>query len=490
MKKSLFFVAAASALMLTACSSENEVTQSAPQLQSGPQAVAFDTYTAETTRAGQAGVMTTGTLQTSGFGVFAQYSNGTGATDGAYDNDPAGDGSKPVANFMWNEKISYSASAWTYSPLKYWPNETDKDSQSPTATSDHADKLSFFAYAPYVTEVSAAKGTITGPTYGATDPSISNSQVTGNGGGIEAILNNTEAGNDPWVRYAVATTPSKSVDLLWGVAPAGDLSYTDVTGAKTTITAGMPLVDLIKPSKDQKIKFLFQHALARIGLKVVAAFDQISAGGEYNAATTNTIIAVNSVTITESTATKYLKTSGALNLKNVDAYRSLWSNTGGSTFTVTVNSSNELNPDIAYNTNASTTWSKHEGAIATPTPTDTWTGVTNAEVDVIKDAAGPSGKVHYFMVIPNNTATPYAETDVDLDVTIDYTVITKDAKLKDGYSEVTNNITKTVTIPKFKNNKSYTLKLILGLTSVKLDAEVADWQVDGSTEVYLPRNNE
>ena len=58
----------------------------------------------------------------------------------------------------------------------------------------------------------------------------------------------------------------------------------------------------------------------------------------------------------------------------------------------------------------------------------------------------------------------------------------------DGYSVVENVIKKTVTIPGLTNNKAYNLKLVLGLTSVKLDAEVADWQVDGSTEVYLPQN--
>ncbi len=471
MKKNLFFVAAA-ALALTACSSDNEVTQTAIQ-QTAPQAVAFDTYTTETTRAGVEGVMNTTTLQSSGFGVFAQYSNGSSSTDGAYSNDPDGTShSIPVANFMWNEYIHYSAAAWTYAPLKYWPNETDNDSQSPTATSDHADKLSFFAYAPYVKELNGIyTGKLDIDNDGTTDeydatPAISASGIkSAMAGGIEAVIANNAYGNDPWVRYSVATKPSKSVDLLWGVAPAGGLSYTDVTGGTTTVLQGKPLVDLIKPSKDQKIKFLFQHALARIGMTVVAAVDQISAGGNLN---DQTKIAVKSVSVSEVTATPVLFTSGALNLKNDNAFEAKWSNTSGafSGFSVSNAVGGELNPDIAYKANASTTWNQ----------TGTWKGVTIEERQVIANSK-------YFMVIPTHQ-------NADLQVTITYDVITKDDKVSGGYTEVENTIKKTVTIPTLTNNKAYNLKLVLGLTSVKLDAEVADWQVDGSTEVYLPQNKE
>lgn len=450
MKKSLFFVAAA-ALALTACSSDNEVTQNAIQ-QAAPQAVAFDTYVPTTTRAGAAGVMTTSTLQGTGFGVFAQYSNGSGSTDGAYNNDPdATSHTIPVANFMCNQEVTYSTAAWAYSPLKYWPNETDNDSQGGTdgnATSTHADKLSFFAYAPYV---SAGSGTA----------------------GITSMIANTAYGADPWVQYSVATTPTESVDLLWGVAPSGGLSYTNVAGGTTTVTKGMPLVDLIKPKKDEKIKFLFQHALARLGLTVVAAFDQIAPGGEPS---NTTKIAVKSVVITETTndgatptptPTPQLKTSGKLNLKNTTSFQSLWSETSG-TINFTIDGAN-LNPDIAYKTNTATTY------------TDV-AGVTTTEKKVIAPTVTPAHD-NYFMVIPNHA-------DTQLQVVITYDVITADANLKGGYSEVENVITKKVTIPTLTNNKAYNLKLVLGLTSVKLDAEVAEWKTDGGTETYLPQNVE
>ena len=81
MKKILFFAAAASALRLTACSSENDVVQSSTKntVAVQQQAVGFDVYTQQATnarRAGLEGTMTTSRMQLSeaekgGFGVYA-----------------------------------------------------------------------------------------------------------------------------------------------------------------------------------------------------------------------------------------------------------------------------------------------------------------------------------------------------------------------------------------------------------------------------------
>lgn len=480
--KKYFYLAAVSAMMLTACSSDNDVVQPTTAQPTNPvavqqKAVAFDTYLSNTTastRAGDPGIQTTSTLQAAdkGFGVFAVQSDNT-----VYD-------ASQTTNFMWNEHVTYAAPGWTYSPLKYWPNETDNDSQSANAESDHIDRLSFFAYAPYVQERNGYDGMLTGVGGYLGTPSATNHFAAAGNTGIVAISSNHDATYDPYVWYVASPIPSESVDLLWGVAPAGGLNYTSVAksvtanpaGVTTTLTTGtvtvpegMPLVDLVKPSKDEKMKFLFKHALARLGVTVVAAIDQISAGGNLDAATR---VAVESIVINASTGTNKLYSEGRLNLNNTTAGQSLWTPTVGKEISaLTIDATHELSKEILWDTDVATTISEAS-----------FNGVDKTERYAMREGGVVANDPAYFMLIPSHANT-------DLKVTITYYVFTEDAKLVGGYAITKNVIDKTITIPTLTNNKAYNLKLILGLTSVKLEAEVADWENIGSTPIDLPQNN-
>lgn len=436
MKQRLFIGSLAALALMASCSSSNDDLNggaTTPQESNVP--LTFSSYLGRTatTRAGATGTITTDgagnttSLQTEGFGLFATY------TDNAEYTATTG------PNFMYNTKVS--TKDWTYSPLRYWPNETSTtNADGKGATSEGVDRLSFFAYAPYV-EATATTGAVTENTVGIT------------------ALTANNATTDPKVTYVVADDPSKSVDLLWGVVPAGTTKWSNVTGTDIDIAEGKPYLNLIKPNTTQKVNFNFRHALAKLGLKVVGAFDAVT-GGTKDAATK---ITVASVTI-EGTG---FKKTAVLNLNNTTANVPLWEDVkDAGNITLTVSGTN-LNSKIKDS-------GKDEA--------QTVDGVTETAQDLLNSDATSAQKA--FMIIPSSAA------DKSLKVTIDYYVNTTDASLAKGYSRVENKITKTITGFAPEAGKNYTLLLSLGMTSVKVTATVADWDTGSSTQVDLPINVE
>ena len=129
MKKTLWTMAAA--LALTGCSQDNLLNVENTPVQE-QNAVAFGTYVGDNAQS-RATVVTTETLGGQGFGVNAYY---TGQELFSAGTEYSGN-----EIFMTNTKVTFNPDkgengAWTYSPLKYWPN-------------NDGDKVSFFAYGPY-----------------------------------------------------------------------------------------------------------------------------------------------------------------------------------------------------------------------------------------------------------------------------------------------------------------------------------------------------
>jgi uncharacterized protein YijF (DUF1287 family) len=82
-----------------------------------------------------------------------------------------------------------------------------------------------------------------------------------------------------------------------------------------------------------------------------------------------------------------------------------------------------------------------------------------------------------------------AAGDLSVTVTITYKVVTEDTNYATGTVVTNNTISNSVVLKNYKAGRLYNLKLVLGLTSVKIDAEAQDWAVEEST-VDLPRNLE
>lgn len=189
MKKNLFlgFIACAT-LAMTGCTNDGVVAEGA---KTQPAAIEFGTYLGRD-------VQTRGTVMDNdalkNMGVYASY---TANKD--FDGTA-------TPNFMYNQEVTKGASAWTYSPVKYWPTT-------------NGDKVSFFAYAPHTTE--------------------SNNVI--------AVNSDNKAANAPTLTVTLPTDLTKMVDFVAGVQM--NKTYPGTGDANTAV------------------KFTLKHELTRVGIQ-------------------------------------------------------------------------------------------------------------------------------------------------------------------------------------------------------------------------------
>lgn len=485
MKKLLFITASALAL-LASCSSETDSTSTiCPNPQTASDAIAFGTYLSKgtSTRAGATGAInTTDQLKaSSGFGVFAYYTQ---------DKDYDATGESQTPNWMYNQKVAWDGtkSDWMYSPLKYWPNDNGTaDDKGATGTT--TSKVSFFAYAPF------------------TGNETTGELAAGETSGITAFSANTAAGH-PTVTYKLSQN-GQQVDLLWGTAPEGK-SYETVTG--TNVTVGK-VTDALAPTNINiqklktggKVAFLFKHALAKFGgskettktkpdgtietvtttngLQVKLDIDKDGdiTGGDKDAATKVTIKTIE-IKNENGTATPTEDLNGDGTPDDKDKI------VAGGTFDLATGKWKPLTEyidiDHTITSPGSTTGAGSETERSSATIADAlaepksvadgetgWNalpdGVTTTAQNVYKEEANP------LVFIPG--------TKPCFKITVEYVVRTKDAHLAKGYTEAVQKITHNVA---FKDavevNKKYNLLIHLGLTSVKFEATVSNWDLDST----------
>ena len=503
MKKSYLMLAAAAALF-AACSNDDgvaEAQKAEQQVAAGEVPVGFDTYVnRSTTRAGIVGETTLAKIkaENAGFGVFAYYTNADN-----YDQSF-------TPNFMYNQHVKFESDAYTYSPVKYWSNEFGSG-----AASEDADKISFFAYAPYVS-VNPASGKVNGTgtgSYHAQD----NGDITK---GIVGMKNNSATG-DPMVKYISTFYTDQQVDLTWGTA-SGE-NWTKKNTGTQTMTAGLPWLNVEHQyttstswSDAKKVNFNFRHALASLNVTV----DTKANSKEAKGAEANTKVFIRSVTF------EGFDVKGALNLNNVAAEKALWYNfdclnelNNGSEVTIqdgrkdgkegvtaATKENAFINPDLVQSgvfDPDTTTANKYPHGVR-----GTTANLFRTSVESSIAAGIPAEVTTPIYVIPNGDP---------LKVTIEYDVLTQDnnlaGTLNDGqtkgsvvknvitrYITIGNSATGSVTKPAtdattdgkgiiLENGKKYTIKLHLGLNSVEFDAAVAAWATGLTGGADLPHNN-
>ena len=496
MRKKFLYVSTMAA-MLASCTTDTFQSQEA-SAPSGPAIpgkteIGFNTYIDRgITRSGSSGELANGNapatpaentvyLGDEGFGVFAYY------TDAA---DYSGQ-TKP--NFMYNQKVSLDASkgGWNYEPVKYWPNEYGDNAES-----RDQDRVSFFAYAPYV-QVDPTTGKATDESYG-----------------ITGMSRNSSAG-DPIVKYITSMNIDQQVDLCFGTVTKdnqdaqGFITWGTLAKANQKMEAGKPWIDVEHPADiSQKMKFDFQHALAALNVQIDLdtdlrdhedgdQIDRLPDGETQQSIGQKTKVFVRSITFSG------FAQKGALNLNNQDRYTPRWMNYSGqgeltceNIEAVTVNdgrkngsegvkeNANEknpyLNPSIIQSTNFA-------DAVGVNGDFANLFGRTNATTGKF-EAAGPNDAIY---VIPAG--------DEPLTVTIVYDVETQDdnlsSLLSDGTthgSSIQNKITKEISFNGSGLQAGYKhyVKLHIGLTSVKFDASVASFvsNADHNSSEWLPAN--
>ena len=495
-----YFYAAAMAAMLASCTSdvfnETQGAQSHEPAIAGETPVGFGVYTSRNlTRSGVPGPLTNDSLKgangpagatyphaAAGFGVFAYYT----------DNQDYSIQSKP--NFMYNQQVKTAdqGSTWTYEPVKYWPNEYGDNAQS-----DDEDRVSFFAYAPYVEAADASQGTVADNTYGITGFSKNN------------------AAGDPFVKYIGSFDMTKQVDLCYGTVDNSMADWSTINGGSQKLTTGLPYLDLKHPALiDQKMKFNFKHALAKLNVQIDVDVDDIyhnetnklgrkTDGTEENEGNGSyTKVYVRSISF------KGFTQKGALNLNNEEANIARWMNYNGTgaltlqacdAVTVTdgrrdgregsaaaTNEKNAfLNPAIIQSETATT------GVI------ETKQNLFKPDASVCADAANPTDAEKALMLEQSIMVIPVDQYE-PLTVTIVYDVETADPKLA-GYlsdgtthgSSVQNVITKEILFSNqygLRSGYKHTVNLHLGMNSVKFDATVTDTWGPASDDVWMPEN--
>ena len=372
------------------------------------------------------------------FGVYVPQTKAgaAGQTTTASIQRPEADGGGFGVFAYYTDDTGYSSSAkpnFMYNQGVFY--NTDKWEYSPVkywpneygsgANSTGTDKLSFFGYAPYVATASGSYG-------------------------ITAFAPANDAAGDPTVTYVIDPTPSTAVDLCWAVNSAD----------------GKPWLNQTKQATDGKISLLFKHALARFNVNVRGYFDAVRSSD--GAVSTDDVDSNTKITIEKIEIKGTFAPSGVLNLNNTEANKALWTPATATETTLTI-----PRTDIAESLRA-----KEGGETSFPSIT----GVTNTNVNVFTGAAPAKTDATYYTFIPTTTSTT-------LNVKITYYVTTSDSKLENEISCVKNVIDKDITFASgFTCGLNYNLNIVLGMTTVKLEATVSDWADPSRVVIDLPVN--
>lgn len=409
-------------LLLAACSSEEDL----PQQKVG-KAIALEAKVlSPETRAGGTGTIDYSVLARSGygFGVFA-YKCDDGFTN--WTNKQfvyTGSESNPVRDL---EPVHLHSGNWTATGVD-WPRHSRQ-------------AISFLAYAPYVSAGS-------GPT------------------GITAVSGS--AVDNTKVTYAIATTPTDAVDLLWAVREdANRAGNIRLPWLNTSIKDSTSVVQNVS---DGNVTLTFHHALSAIAFHVQTMIDKTNDTGDLGdeSDVTGVLGTDYKITIKKLTLSGNFYPNAKLNLNNTVSGVPLWQeHTASASNTLTVANS-LVNAAFKHPDDASPT----SVANATAIMDGSMTGVTQEAEQLLIAPVAMSGTPTYqqeqcFMVIPNSEVQTYT-------LTIDWCVSHKKDAVYTAEDHSSNINIPSSELPLVAGTKYY-INLVFGLKSVNFTITATDW---------------
>lgn len=406
MKQNYFMgLIACAALTMTGCSND-EIN--APQQSQGNNAIEFSTYLGRNAQ-GSRGTETNDASiksENGGFGVLAYYTEQKNFAD-ANNNKP---------NFMWNQKVTYNGTNWEYTPVKYWPTKV-------------GDKVSFFAYAPYV--------------------------EGGDANGI--VLSKNNATGAPTATITLPDDASKTIDFVAAVQM--NKTYNDSAKANNNVS------------------FTLLHEMTRV--KVQAKLDK-SVYDTSSDPKHKTFVVIKNVTFNNKG--QFYK-SGTYTFSTDDKKRGTWTTTNNATANA---STYTLDLNGVLNTKTITAATATDAAATGASANSNYkTGVKGLKL-VDTTAKDLFKNSEYLFLIPVSANNGDGLTDGKATATIEYDIVTEDSNLVKGYS--CTSATKTVLLPAgtLKQGISYNYIFTIKLDEIVLNATVNDWDAASNSNIDVP----
>lgn len=292
------------------------------------------------------------------------------------------------------------------------------------------------------------------------------------------------AATSAWEYAPVKYWPNNDGDEItfWAYAPWNtENTSTDASAPSFEVADGTDYVAAIPVTKskstvndvDDKVKFNFEHVMSKVGFKVEAIIDELEHGtpAEGQTTTNGTEDETNDAAgkTFDATETNIVVTEVSLagNLDVAGIYT--WN---GTTWDLTTTDGTESKTHKLGTADFATTG--YYGYDTSVNPAST----LNGQLATVEKAQLNNDN-SYLMLVPQA---------VGINITVKYSVITRDENLATGYSKVDNVVSSGDFNFTFAKGKAYNFVLHLGLTSVKLEAEVSGWEDATDYVVNVPLN--